>query len=66
MHLIYKISFYETALNSCVKGQRLQLMPFFLYLLQHLVFGFKQFEEQIESQLCCGKETIGVIFLFSV
>ena len=31
-------------------GHRLQLIPFFLYLLQHLLLGFIQFDEQTLSQ----------------
>ncbi len=45
-------------------GHRLQLMPFFLYLLQHLLFGLIQLEVQILSQ-----ETVftnGFTFDFSV
>lgn len=47
---------YETAFKSKVNGQRLQLTPFFLYLLQHLFLGFIQAEEQAELQACLGKE----------
>lgn len=32
-------------------GHLLQLIPFFLYLLQHLLFGVIQFEEQTVSQI---------------
>ena len=42
-------------------------MPFFWYLLQHLFFGFIQFDEQTEEHtvsFCI--ETIGVTFLYSV
>ena len=31
-------------------GQRLQLMPFFLYLLQHFDLGLIQFTEQVLLQ----------------
>lgn len=42
-------------------------MPFFWYLLQHLFFGFIQFEEQIEEHAISRcNVTSGVIFLFSV
>ena len=40
-------------------------MPFFWYLLQHLFFGFIQFDEQTEEQTAsCCIETTGIAFLF--
>ena len=40
-------------------------MPFFWYLLQHLFFGFIQFDVQIEEHTAsCCIETTGVAFLF--
>lgn len=49
---------YDTAFRSKVKGQRLQLIPFFKYLLQHLFFGFIQLllhaVEQALAFACIG------------
>jgi hypothetical protein len=45
-------------------GQRLQLMPFFLYLLQHFVFGLIQFTEQVLLQTDSFETgTIGVLLV---
>lgn len=54
---------YETAFSLRVIGHLLQLTPFFLYLLQHLLFVFTQLEEQIASQTFGVNETIGGVFL---
>ncbi|MDG1227940.1 MAG: hypothetical protein P8P15_08185 [Polaribacter sp.] len=43
-------------------GHRLQLMPFFLYLLQHLLFGVIQLAEQTLSQTdVCVNSIVGVL-----
>jgi len=49
-------------LNTLFKGHLLQLIPFFLYLLQHLLLGFIQFEAQPMSQLSDTNVRIGVTF----
>jgi hypothetical protein len=46
----------QEAIFNTIEGHRLQLIPFFLYLKQHLFFGFIQLEVQTELQLklsCC-------------
>ena len=58
-------STYETAFRSNVKGHRLQLIPFFLYLLQQVVLGFKQSELHTLSHTSCAKVTT-VVFLLLV
>jgi len=60
------VLFYETALKEKVCGHLLQLIPFFLYLLQHLFFGLIQFDEHTASQALGSNDTIGVTFLCSV
>ena len=52
LHLIINVGkiCYETALKSNVKGHRLQFIPFFWYLLQHLLLGFIQLEVQAKLQ----------------
>jgi hypothetical protein len=55
--------FYYALFNKTL-GHRLQLMPFFLYLLQHLLFGVMQFAEHTLSQIDAA--TKGFIFVFSV
>jgi len=41
----------------------LQLIPFFLNLLQHLLFGFIQLAVHAESQVGCINDTTGVALL---
>ena len=46
------VLFYDTAFKETVSGHLLQLIPFLLYLLQHLLFVLLQEAVHTESQVC--------------
>ncbi len=60
---LYISVFYEADCNKTF-GHLLQLIPFFMYLLQHLLFGFKQLEEQTLSHTAMFEiEIVGVLMV---